>query len=302
MIQDENEVAPEENPGDAGLIDNENSAPAVVPVGDISDEFLVRILEAALMAANAPLTLLQINSLFPLDQQPGKDRIIGALDTLMDDCQDRGIELIEVASGYRFQVKKDVHPWVSRLWTERQTKYTRVTLETLALIAYRQPITRGEIEQIRGVAVNSNIIRALEERDWIRVVGHRDVPGRPALLGTTKTFLDYFGLKRLDELPPLSEIKDFADLQPELKMDVEETLNKVAADNAQEYADSLEAAASEESQPNDEVPADEADADLNTEIEASADEAGTDLNTETQQPTDASSDSEDDTSENNDNE
>ena len=287
MIQDENEVAPEENPGDAGLIDNENSAPAVVPVGDISDEFLVRILEAALMAANAPLTLLQINSLFPLDQQPGKDRIIGALDTLMDDCQDRGIELIEVASGYRFQVKKDVHPWVSRLWTERQTKYTRVTLETLALIAYRQPITRGEIEQIRGVAVNSNIIRALEERDWIRVVGHRDVPGRPALLGTTKTFLDYFGLKRLDELPPLSEIKDFADLQPELKMDVEETLNKVAADNAQEYADSLEAAASEESQPND---------------EASTDEVNADLNTETQQPTDASSDSEDDTSENNDNE
>lgn len=302
MIQDENEVAPEENPGDAGLIDNENSAPAVVPVGDISDEFLVRILEAALMAANAPLTLLQINSLFPLDQQPGKDRIIGALDTLMDDCQDRGIELIEVASGYRFQVKKDVHPWVSRLWTERQTKYTRVTLETLALIAYRQPITRGEIEQIRGVAVNSNIIRALEERDWIRVVGHRDVPGRPALLGTTKTFLDYFGLKRLDELPPLSEIKDFADLQPELKMDVEETLNKVAADNAQEYADSLEAAASEESQTNDEVPADEADADLNTEIEASTDEVNADLNTETQQPTDASSDSEDDTSENNDNE
>ena len=302
MIQDENEVAPEENPGDAGLIDNENSAPAVVPVGDISDEFLVRILEAALMAANAPLTLLQINSLFPLDQQPGKDRIIGALDTLMDDCQDRGIELIEVASGYRFQVKKDVHPWVSRLWTERQTKYTRVTLETLALIAYRQPITRGEIEQIRGVAVNSNIIRALEERDWIRVVGHRDVPGRPALLGTTKTFLDYFGLKRLDELPPLSEIKDFADLQPELKMDVEETLNKVAADNAQEYADSLEAAASEESQPNDEVPADEADTDLNTEIEASTDEVNADLNTETQQPTDASSDSEDDTSENNDNE
>ena len=302
MIQDENEVAPEENPGDAGLIDNENSAPAVVPVGDISDEFLVRILEAALMAANAPLTLLQINSLFPLDQQPGKDRIIGALDTLMDDCQDRGIELIEVASGYRFQVKKDVHPWVSRLWTERQTKYTRVTLETLALIAYRQPITRGEIEQIRGVAVNSNIIRALEERDWIRVVGHRDVPGRPALLGTTKTFLDYFGLKRLDELPPLSEIKDFADLQPELKMDVEETLNKVAADNAQEYADSLEAAASEESQPNDEASADEADTDLNTEIEASTDEVNADLNTETQQPTDASSDSEDDTSENNDNE
>lgn len=251
MIQDENETVPEGTEGDPGLIDNEASAPAAVPVGDISDEMLVRILEAALMAANAPLTLLQVNSLFPLDQQPGKDRIIGALDTLKDACQDRGIELIEVASGYRFQVKKDVHPWVSRLWTERQTKYTRVTLETLALIAYRQPITRGEIEQIRGVAVNSNIIRALEERDWIRVVGHRDVPGRPALLGTTKTFLDYFGLKRLDELPPLSEIKDFSDLQPELKMDVEEALNKVAADSANNSNEEPDVSASGMDNPND---------------------------------------------------
>ena len=227
--------APEKLPADQSeLIDNASSAPTAVPQGDISDEMLVRILEAALMAANAPLSLLQINSLFPLDQQPGKDRIIGALDTLMDMCQERGIELIEVASGWRFQVKRDVHPWVSRLWTERQTKYTRVTMETLALIAYRQPITRGEIEQIRGVAVNSNIIRALEERDWIRVVGHRDVPGRPALLGTTRAFLDYFGLKKLDELPPLSEIKDFEELQPQLDMDIEN-----AMDNAMAHAASL---------------------------------------------------------------
>ena len=224
----------------AELIDNGSNAPTVVPQGDISDELLVRIVEGALMASNSPLTVAHLNSLFPLDQQPGKDRLLGALDTLQEQCQDRGIELLEVASGWRFQVKRDVHPWVSRLWTERQTKYTRVTLETLALIAYRQPITRGEIEQIRGVAVNSNIIRALEERDWIRVIGHRDVPGRPALLGTTKTFLDYFGLKRLDELPPLSEIKDFAELQPQLNMDIEQALDAAAAAQVQAAADSSE--------------------------------------------------------------
>ena len=129
------------------------------------------------------------------------------------------MELVELASGFRYQVKADVHAWVSRLWTERKTKYTRATLETLALIAYRQPITRGEIEQVRGVAVSSNIIQALEEREWIRVVGHRDVPGKPALFGTTKAFLDYFGLKRLDELPPLSELKDIGELEPQLQFD-----------------------------------------------------------------------------------
>lgn len=142
-----------------------------------------------------------------------------ALELLREGCTERGVELVEVASGFRFQVKADVHGWVARLWTERRTKYTRATLETLALIAYRQPITRGEIEQVRGVAVSSNIIQALEEREWIRVVGHRDVPGKPALFGTTKGFLDYFGLKRLDELPPLSELKDIAELEPQLPLD-----------------------------------------------------------------------------------
>jgi segregation and condensation protein B len=139
-----------------------------------------------------------------------------ALLELQEACAERGVALVEVASGWRYQIKADVHPWVARLWSERQTKYTRATLETLALIAYRQPITRGEIEQIRGVTVNSNIIKALEERDWIRVVGHRDVPGKPELLATTKTFLDYFGLKRLDELPPLSELRDIGELEPQL--------------------------------------------------------------------------------------
>src|SRR5690606_34129654 len=166
--------------------------------------------------SSQPLTLVQLNALFPLDEPAPEGSLQAALETLQADAAARGIELVEVASGWRYQVQADVHPWVARLWTERQTKYTRATLETLALIASRQPITRGEIEQVRGVATNSNIIKALEEREWIRVVGHRDMPGRPELLGTTKAFLDYFGLKRLDELPPLSELKDFGELEPQL--------------------------------------------------------------------------------------
>jgi len=182
---------------------------------------ITRIVEAALMAANQPLTLAQLHGLFSLDDPAPEGSVEMALETLAEQCADRGVELVELASGFRFQVKADVHAWVARLWTERQTKYTRATLETLALIAYRQPITRGEIEQVRGVAVNSNIIKALEEREWIRVVGHRDVPGKPALFGTTKGFLDYFGLKRLDELPPLSELKDIGELEPQLQFEPE---------------------------------------------------------------------------------
>ncbi|PJJ98182.1 SMC-Scp complex subunit ScpB [Lysobacteraceae bacterium NML75-0749] len=178
-----------------------------------------RIVEAALLASSTPLSVAQLDALFTLDEPAPKGSIQTALKQLQAECENRGVELVEVASGWRFQVKRDVHAWVARLWTERQTRYTRATLETLALIAYRQPITRGEIEQIRGVSTNSNIIKALEERDWIRSVGHRDVPGRPELLGTTKTFLDYFGLKKLDELPPLSELKDFAELNPQLPLD-----------------------------------------------------------------------------------
>jgi segregation and condensation protein B len=184
------------------------------------DQSLInRIVEATLLAATQPLTLAQLHGLFPEDEPAPEGSVEQALQDLADACADRGVELVEVASGYRYQVKADVHAWVARLWTERKTKYTRATLETLALIAYRQPITRGEIEQVRGVAVSSNIIQALEEREWIRVVGHRDVPGKPALFGTTKGFLDYFGLKRLDELPPLSELKDIGELEPQLPLD-----------------------------------------------------------------------------------
>ena len=185
----------------------------------MDQKLITRIVEAALLAANQPLTLAQLHALFPEDAPPPADSVETALQTLREGCTERGVELVELASGFRYQVQADVHAWVARLWTERQTKYTRATLETLALIAYRQPITRGEIEQVRGVAVNSNIIKALEEREWIRVVGHRDVPGKPELLATTKTFLDYFGLKRLDELPPLSELKDIGELEPQLQFD-----------------------------------------------------------------------------------
>ncbi len=182
---------------------------------EIDQTLVTRIVEAALLASSQPLTAAQLQGLFTLDAPAPEGSIEAALRELAETGA-RGVELMEVASGWRFQVRSDVHPWVARLWTERQTKYTRATLEVLALIAYRQPITRGEIEQIRGVSTNSNLLRALEERDWIRVVGHRDVPGKPELLATTKTFLDYFGLKRLDDLPPLSELKDIGELEPQL--------------------------------------------------------------------------------------
>lgn len=192
---------------------------------------VTRIVEAALLAATQPLTVVQLRGLFTLDEPAPEGSIEQALDDLREQCATRGIELVETASGWRFQVQQDVHAWVARLWTERQTRYTRATLETLAIIAYRQPITRGEIEQVRGVAVSSNIIKALEEREWIRTVGHRDVPGKPELLGTTKIFLDYFGLKSLDQLPPLSELKDFGELDPQLSF-TDPDAPKAAADGS----------------------------------------------------------------------
>jgi len=182
-------------------------------------EQLKRILEAALLASGTPLTLVQINELFGEEESPGVDTIANTIMQLQDDCAERGVELVEVASGWRYQIRKDTQPWVSRLWTERQTKYSRALLETLALIAYRQPITRAEIEQIRGVAVSTNIIKTMEEREWIRVLGHRDVPGKPAIFGTTKHFLDYFNLKSLDQLPPLAELRDVLELEPQLSLD-----------------------------------------------------------------------------------
>ena len=197
-----------------------SDARPTIPNPGLMDQTLInRIVEAALLAASQPMSLAALQALFGEEEPAPAGSIEAALATLQDACDGRGVELVEVASGWRYQVQADVHPYITRMWTERKTRYTRATLETLALIAYRQPITRGEIEQVRGVAVSTNIIQALEEREWIRVVGHRDVPGKPALFGTTRTFLDYFGLKRLDELPPLSDIRDLGELEPQLPFD-----------------------------------------------------------------------------------
>jgi len=182
-------------------------------------EQLKPIIEAALLASTQPMTVQQLGELFNEADDVNREQIAKALEALAEDCSGRGIELKEVASGFRYQVRQDVHPWISRMWTERPSRYSRALLETLALIAYRQPITRPEIEQIRGVVVSSNIIKTMEEREWIRVVGYRDVPGKPALFGTTRAFLDYFNLKSLDQLPPLSEIRDLEDPQMRFEPD-----------------------------------------------------------------------------------
>ncbi|WP_313919726.1 SMC-Scp complex subunit ScpB [Tahibacter sp.] len=181
-------------------------------------QLLKRAIEAILLAAAQPLSLTQLAALFTEEEAVSNEDLISALQALAEDCAERGVELKEVASGYRYQIREDVHHWVTRLWTERPTKYSRALLETLALIAYRQPITRAEIEQIRGVAVSSSIVKTLEEREWIRVVGYRDVPGRPALFGTSRIFLDYFNLKSLDELPPLADIRDLDEYDPQMDL------------------------------------------------------------------------------------
>ena len=177
---------------------------------------LVQILEGAILAAGKPLTVQNLADLFEGDARPENSEIRAALKEVAARCEDRGFELQEVASGFRFAVRQQLSQWVGRLWVERPARYSRALLETLALIAYRQPVTRGEIEEIRGVAVSTNIIKTLHERDWIRVVGHRDVPGRPAMYATTRQFLDYFNLKSLDQLPALVEIRDFDSLTREL--------------------------------------------------------------------------------------
>lgn len=182
-------------------------------------EKLTAIIEALLLTAGQPMNLNQIAAVFDDDERPTPAEIGRALKRLEASCADRGIELREVASGFRLQVREDYMDCVSRLWEERPQRYSRALLETLALIAYRQPITRGDIEEVRGVSVSTNIIRTLQEREWIRVVGHRDIPGKPALFGTTKAFLDYFNLTSLDDLPTLAEIKDLGDLEPELEFE-----------------------------------------------------------------------------------
>ena len=190
-------------------------------------EQLKNILEAALMTTSGTLSLNQFVSLFEKDtEQPEKADIRATLELLQQDYESRGIELKEVASGFRFQVRNEYSQWVNRLFDEKPQRYSRALLETLAIIAYRQPITRGEIEDIRGVSISSSIVKTLQEREWIRVVGHRDVPGKPELLATSKKFLDYFNLKKLSDLPSLAEIKDFDKLNPDLFEGLEEELKE----------------------------------------------------------------------------
>jgi segregation and condensation protein B len=199
-------------------------------IGDTPRTSLKSILEAILLAADEPLNVPALASVFSDEERPSNSDLTSALQELQDDYNERGMELKEVSSGFRIQVREDVNPWVSRLWEERPQRYSRALLETLALIAYRQPITRGDIEEVRGVSVRSSIIRTLQEREWIRVVGHRDVPGKPALFGTTKVFLDYFNLGSLDDLPSLAEIRDMESIEPEL--DFEHAQNDDAAESA----------------------------------------------------------------------
>lgn len=189
----------------------------------MNPDLIRKIIEGALLAAGKPLDIGKLENLFENEERPPRDQIRAALEEIEGDCRDRGFELKQVASGYRFQVRQELSTWVNRLWEEKPKRYSRAMLETLSLIAYRQPLTRGDIELVRGVAVSSDIIKTLQERDWVRVVGYRDVPGKPALYATTKGFLDYFNLKSLEHLPALGEIKDLAKLDPELELSLGDT-------------------------------------------------------------------------------
>jgi segregation and condensation protein B len=197
----------------------------------LSGDKLRNIVAAARFAASTPLDLDRLAALFDDNERPSKATLRSVLDELRQHYQGHGVELVEVASGCRFQVPNGLAPWISRLWEQRPPRYSRALLETLALIAYRQPITRAEIEEVRGVAVSTNIIRTLEERQWIRALGHRDVPGRPTLYGTTRQFLDYFNLKSLNELPTLAEIRDLDEVAREFEKTLEDTENNKPSGN-----------------------------------------------------------------------
>jgi len=199
----------------------------------MDNQQLKHVIEAALLAAGKPLSLDKLQGLFGEDDQPTRQDMRASIMELQADYSERGIECVEVASGFRIQIRETMTHQLEKLWEERPPRYSRALLETLAIIVYRQPVTRGEIEDIRGVAVSTNITRTLLERNWIRVVGHRDVPGKPAMFGTTKEFLDYFGLKKLDDLPPLSELKDFENLNIQLDLPDGDTGEAIESGNEQ---------------------------------------------------------------------
>ena len=213
----------------------------------MSQENIKNIIEAALMVSTEPLSVTRILNLFEANKTIEVERgdIRTALEELQGDFEGRGIELVEVASGFRFQARDNYAAWVNHLFDERPPRYSRALLETLAIIAYRQPITRGEIEEIRGVSVSSNIVKTLQERDWIKVVGHRDVPGKPALLATTKSFLDYFNLKKLSELPSLEDIKDFDAINPDLFEELEGEQKPQEDSSAEQTTDNVDSESDE---------------------------------------------------------
>lgn len=188
---------------------------------------LKKIIEGALLAAGKPLPLERLEALFLEGEKPETELLQAALAELEQDCAERGFELKKVASGYRFQVRQELSEWISRLWEEKPQRYSRALMETLSIIAYRQPITRGDIEKIRGVAVSTQIVQTLLEHEWVRVVGHRDVPGRPAMYATTKQFLDYFNLESLEQLPPLSEIRDLEEINRGLSLEEDKPVGRI---------------------------------------------------------------------------
>jgi len=210
----------------------------------MDDLQLKNILEAILMSAGKPLSADKLVKMFEQEPRPSITQVKKQLKLLQSDCDGRGIELVEVASGFRYQGRQEYGAYVAKLWEVKPQRYSRASLETLALIAYRQPVTRADIEEVRGVSVSSSIMKTLMEREWIQIVGHRDVPGRPAMYATTKQFLDYFNLKSLDQLPTLSEIKDLSKLEPELDLD-----NKLA--DSTEAVDAKSEPASPESETKD---------------------------------------------------
>lgn len=229
---------------------------------------LKRIIEAVLFASDEPMDIKRLMLLFPEDGHPGREAIVKALDEISADCEARSIELKEVRSGYRFQVKQSYADWVTKLWEEKPARYSRAAMETIALIAYRQPITRAEIEEVRGVSVSTQIIKTLMERDWVKVVGHRDVPGKPALYATTKNFLDYFNLKSLEELPTLAEIRDIDSINAELDLTMPDASNDLVEEDIEAVdvaKDTTEAPGTEISQAQDPV-ADEPDVVATAEV------------------------------------
>ncbi|MBV2090912.1 MAG: SMC-Scp complex subunit ScpB [Candidatus Thiodiazotropha sp. (ex Ctena orbiculata)] len=248
---------------------------------------LKQIIEAALLAAGKPLSLDEMIGLFAESEQPEKKRLREVLAELAEDYDGRGIEVTEVGSGFRIQVRAEFSPWVSKLWVERPPKYSRALLETLALIAYRQPITRGEIEDIRGVSVSTNIIKTLSEREWVRVVGHRDVPGKPALYATTKEFLDYFNLKSLNELPTLAEIRDLDSINRELELQDPDKVSDQQPEGEAKAAEGSEEDSETQQDCDDAISTDEIETESAVKESEAEAEAATEVFTESSNETDS---------------